>query len=422
MEKFINYVKKQSKKEVNSLVFGLFLFFIFGVGPLLWSAVWSAGTENDIIDIIATMCVTRLFPFTYILYIFFFVGRNIKYKWLIQDEFNKIINGKSNHFDINLLETNYPVEKILYLKKESLNFEDNDIKNIIEHIQEKLRVINFSKEEKDGYIELGALKTIKVSVEELYCILNNYDEALVVLYLDKVKISNHLDKIKKLPAVLNKEYNTTSYLSKLLTMTGSDEQNKEIENILSKDSGEKTINFGENKISEKALIAILNTSVSLSFILEHINLLSLQKYASQFLNKNRLLEMVSTKKDSYREYLLSLQNTQLSIEQYSYLKKYLSNFDYCIFEKNNPINLHFNDIQMFVQHWNSDILVIDQKKKNLLHDIVNYDIKQYHSMEKNCIKSEQISANLVDCKNLILNKINEILIGKETVKYMSANK
>ena len=414
MEKLINYVKKQSKKDANSMFFGLFLFcFISGVGPLSRSV----GMEKDIVDI---MLVTSLFPF--ILYIFFCVGRNIKYKWLIQNEFNKIVNGKSNRFDINLLETNHPVEKILYLKKESLNFDDVDIKRIIEHIQEKLRVINFSKKEKDGYIELGALKTIKVSVEELYCILNNYDEALVVLYLDKVKISNHLDKIKKLPAVLNKEYNTNSYLSKLLTMTGSDEQNKEIENILSKDSGEETITFGENKISEKALIAILNTSVSLSFILEHINLLSLQKYASQFLNKNRLLEMVSTKKDSYREYLLSLQNTQLSIEQYSYLKKHLSNFDYCIFEKNNPINLHFNDIQIFVQYWDSDILVIDEKKKRLLHDIVNYDIKQYHSMEKNCIKSEQISANLVDCKNLILNKINEILIGKETVKYMSANK
>ena len=401
MEKLINYLKKKNKKDFKIKLGICFSFFI------------------SVISIPLCSSFVVMFVVAFVILIMWFLSYNWTKNILI-NELKKISDGESNCFDINLLEIQYPVEKIFYLEKERPNGDLYfDTRVSIEYMQEKLRVINLSKQEIEGYIELGLENPTKVSIYEFYHILNNYDEKLISLHLDKNKILNHLDKIKLLPSVLNKEYNAASYLANLLKTTG---EHKEIENILLKDSGKKTITFDDRRISEKALIEVLDTSASLSFILERINLLSLQKYASQFLNKDRIKDLVVEDKKEYMHYLLSLKNAQLSIEQYSYLKSCLSNFNYSLFIKNNPINLHFNDIQMFVQHWNSDILVIDQKKKNLLHDIVNYDIKQYHSMEKNCIKSEQISANLVDCKNLILNKINEILIGKETVKYMSANK
>lgn len=411
MEKLISYfknLKKVEKKVEKVSEFCLFLSLVFILsGPVIVF-------YKDLASIVIFGLLSLFGLSATIAMIYKF--KATKYKSFLSEEFEKIFKGENNSFNINLLEIIHPIEKIFYLKKESFNLKNNNIKKNIEYIQEKLRTINLSKEEKDDFIELGLEKPTKVSVEEFYHILNNYDESLITSYLDKKKVLKNLDKIKLLPSVINKEYNAFSYLSRLLD---GDNREKEIENILLKDSGEKIINFGDIKISEKALIEVLGTSASLSFILERINLLEFPKYASHFLNKDRIKSLVSSKQI---DYLLSLKNQPLNVEQYSCLKNSLSHLDYSLFKKNNPIYLHFNDIETFVQYWNGDVLELDAKKQSLLHDIINYDIKEYHSMMKNAIKNAEIQLNLLDCKYLILEKINCVLRGQDTVKYMSANK
>lgn len=411
MEKLISYFKnlKNVEKKIEKVSeFCLFLSLVFILsGPVIVF-------YKDVASIVVFGLLSLFGLSATIAMIYKF--KATKYKCFLSEEFEKIFKGENNIFTINLLEITYPIEKIFYLKKESFNFKDNNIKKNIEYIQEKLRTINLSQEEKNDFIELGLEKPTRVGFEEFYYILNNYDEQLITSYLDKKKILKHLDKIKLLPSVINKEYNAASYLGKLLE---SDDEDKKIENILLKDSEEKTINFGDRKISEKALIEVLGTSASLSFILERINLLELPKYASHFLSKDRIKSLVVS---NHIDYLLSLKNQPLNVEQYNCLKDCLSDFDYSLFRKNNPIHLHFNNIETFVQYWDGDVLELDAKKQSLLHDIINYDIKEYHSMMKNAIKNAEIQLNLLDCKYLILEKINCILRGQETVKYMSANK